>query len=76
MHWRGASPQHARLIEQRTRALFEPLAQIDGLRLLKFEAGLELRAGRDKGGAAEAIMKEEREARGCQWAGSLSGAMT
>ncbi len=64
MHWRGASPQHARLIEQRTRALFEPLAQIDGLRLLKFEAGLELRAGRDKGGAAEAIMKEEREAQG------------
>jgi trehalose-6-phosphatase len=29
-----------------------------GLTLLEFEAGLELRAGRDKGGAVEAILKE------------------
>ncbi len=58
MHWRGASPTNAKLIEQRTRALFEPLARLDGLRLLEFEAGLELRAGRDKGGAVEAILKE------------------
>lgn len=58
MHWRGASPKKARAIEKRTRALFEPLAQLDGLRLLEFEAGLELRAGRDKGGAVEAILSE------------------
>ncbi len=58
MHWRGASPRKAKLIEQRTRALFEPLAQLDGLALLEFEAGLELRAGRDKGGAVEAILGE------------------
>lgn len=58
MHWRGASPANARLIERRTRALFEPLAQLDGLALLEFEAGLELRAGRDKGGAVEAIVEE------------------
>ena len=58
MHWRGASPQKARLIEQRTRALFEPLAQMDGLALLEFESGLELRAGRDKGAAVEAIIEE------------------
>lgn len=58
MHWRGASPAKARLIEQRTRALFEPLAQLDGLALLEFEAGLELRAGRDKGGAVEEILEE------------------
>ncbi len=58
MHWRGASPRMAKLIEQRTRALFEPLAQLDGLALLEFEAGLELRAGRDKGGAVEAIVEE------------------
>jgi trehalose 6-phosphate phosphatase len=58
MHWRGASPGKAKLIEQRTRALFEPLALLDGLSLLDFEAGLELRAGRDKGGAVEAILKE------------------
>lgn len=58
MHWRGASPRKARLIEQRARALFEPLAQLDGLALLEFEAGLELRAGRDKGGAVAAILEE------------------
>ena len=58
MHWRGASAAKARLIEKRTRALFEPLAQLDGLGLLEFEAGLELRAGRDKGAAVEAILEE------------------
>jgi trehalose 6-phosphate synthase/trehalose 6-phosphate phosphatase len=58
MHWRGASPHKARLIEQRTRALFEPLARMDGLTLLEFEAGVELRVGRDKGGAIEAILQE------------------
>jgi len=31
---------------------------MDGLRLLEFEAGLELRVGRDKGGAVEAILAE------------------
>lgn len=58
MHWRGAVPKKARLIEQRTRALFEPLAKMDGLSLLEFESGLELRAGRDKGEAVEAIIEE------------------
>jgi trehalose-phosphatase len=58
MHWRGRSPDEAKAIEKRTRELFEPLARLDGLRLLKFEAGLELRAGRDKGGAVRAIIRE------------------
>lgn len=58
MHWRGHPPEQAREIERRARALFEPLAQMDGLRLLEFEAGVELRAGRDKGGAVEAILHE------------------
>ena len=58
IHWRGRSPEQAREIERRTRELFEPLAKLDGLRLLKFEAGLELRAGRDKGGAVQEIMRE------------------
>ena len=58
MHWRGASPRKAAEIEVRTRALFEPLIQADGLMLLKFEAGLELRAGRDKGAAVESILEE------------------
>ena len=58
MHWRGASPQKAAEIEACTRELFEPLAQIEGLTLLKFESGLELRAGRDKGAAVSAILRE------------------
>lgn len=58
MHWRGVSAARAKIIEKRTRALFEPLAQTDGLDLLEFEAGLELRAGRDKGGAVIAILDE------------------
>jgi trehalose 6-phosphate phosphatase len=59
MHWRGVSPARAKIIEKHTRALFEPLAQTDGLGLLEFEAGLELRAGRDKGGAVTAILDED-----------------
>lgn len=58
VHWRGASPEKARRIERRARALFEPLAQMDGLALLEFESGLELRTGRDKGEAVEAIVEE------------------
>lgn len=55
MHWRGHSPQSAWRIEQKTRALFEPAARVSGLSLLPFESGIELRAGRDKGGAISAI---------------------
>ena len=58
MHWRGASPHRAALIEKKTRELFEPETRVNGLRLLEFEAGLELRAGRDKGGAVDAILAE------------------
>jgi trehalose 6-phosphate phosphatase len=58
MHWRGHSAHRARLIERKTRALFEPLAELDGLALLEFEAGVELRVGRDKGGAVEVILGE------------------
>ncbi len=63
MHWRGHSQRQAKSIEQKTRALFEPAAQVSGLSLLPFEAGIELRAGRDKGGAVQAIVEQaERDA--------------
>ena len=58
MHWRGASPEQAAEIEARTLALFQPLADMGGLRLLEFEAGVELRAGRDKGDAVRSILEE------------------
>ncbi|MGH9589534.1 MAG: trehalose-phosphatase, partial [Terracidiphilus sp.] len=58
MHWRGASPDQAAEIESRTLALFQPLTDMGGLSLLKFEAGVELRAGRDKGDAVRSILEE------------------
>jgi trehalose-phosphatase len=58
MHWRGHSPRKVKLIEQQARALFAPLALMEGLTLLDFDGGLELRAGRNKGGAVEAILAE------------------
>ena len=58
MHWRGQTPRKRVEIERRTRELFEPLAHLEGMALLDFEAGLELRAGRNKGGAVETIMAE------------------
>lgn len=58
MHWRGVSRRQAEQIEGRTRDLFEPLARMEGLALLEFESGLELRVGRNKGGAVEAILAE------------------
>ena len=58
MHWRGVPAEKARLIEQRTRELFEPLAEMYGLKLLEFEAGLELRAGPEKGDAVKTLLQE------------------
>jgi len=58
MHWRGVSRRKAAQIEKRTRELFDPVAKMDGFSLLNFGAGLELRVGRDKGGAVEAILAE------------------
>lgn len=59
MHWRGVKARKAKIIEKLTRALFEPLANKDGLSILEFEAGLELRAGRDKGEAVSLLLKED-----------------
>ena len=58
MHWRGVSRRTAREIETRTRELFEPAAKIEGMQLLEFERGLELRAGRNKGDAVASVLAE------------------
>jgi trehalose 6-phosphate phosphatase len=61
MHWRGRSPEQAEAVRARAMELFLPLTKL-GLRLLHFDGGVELRAGRDKGGAVEQIIAEcERE---------------
>lgn len=69
MHWRGRAPSLAKQIELRTRTLFEPLARLEGLSLLKFEAGLELRAGRDKGGAVRELLREHDSGAPCTYLG-------
>jgi trehalose 6-phosphate phosphatase len=61
LHWRGAAPGEAKKIEHRARALFDSAAQELALQLLPFEAGLELRAGRNKGAAVEMILSEYAE---------------
>lgn len=61
VHWRGAPPQNAKLIEKRTRELFEPLARWYGLTILEFESGLELRAGPEKGDAVRTLLDEANE---------------
>jgi trehalose-phosphatase len=69
MHWRGATRRQAGQIEQRTRALFEPLARMEGLALLEFDGGIELRVGRNKGGAVKAILAEEASAASAAYLG-------
>jgi len=61
MHWRGIPAGKANAIEKRTRAVFEPLAHLDGLTLLEFESGLELRAGREKGAAVRTLLDETKD---------------
>lgn len=63
MHWRGHSRKKQAEIEARSRALFEPLAHLEGLALLGFDAGLELRVGRNKGGAVAEILAESDKGR-------------
>ena len=58
MHWRGLAANKAAEVKRRTIELFEPVANHDGFRLLPFEAGIELRVGRDKGEAVTAILNE------------------
>lgn len=62
LHWRGVSAEKARLIQLRAHELFEPAAQSGGLRLLQFESGLELRAGRDKGDVVKLLLEQMRDA--------------
>ena len=57
IHWRGMSPSEAERIQAVTQGAWGPLAERSGLRLLQFEAGLELRVAHpDKGDAVKTIL--------------------
>jgi len=58
VHWRGHPARQAKHIQEKTLAVFVPAAEVSGLSLLEFEAGVELRVGRDKGGAVDAIVEQ------------------
>jgi trehalose-phosphatase len=58
VHWRGRSAHAARTAEELTLKLFSPLAGADGLKLLQFDGGIELRAGRNKGEAVRLMLNE------------------
>jgi trehalose-phosphatase len=59
VHWRGMAEDQIREIRSRTLQGWAPLAQPEGLKLLHFEGGIELRLTRpDKGDAVEAILKD------------------
>jgi trehalose-phosphatase len=57
IHWRGMPPAEARRIQALTQDGWTPLAERSGLKLLQFEAGLELRVSHpDKGDAIGSIL--------------------
>jgi trehalose 6-phosphate phosphatase len=57
IHWRGMPPAEARRVQALTQDGWKPLARRSGLKLLQFEAGLELRVSHpDKGDAVGATL--------------------
>ena len=57
IHWRGMPPAEASRVQTRTRDGWTRLAERSGLKLLQFEAGLELRISHpDKGDAVRDIL--------------------
>jgi trehalose-phosphatase len=59
IHWRGLTDTEIEGVETRAREGWTAFAQHPGLKLLEFEAGLELRVAHpDKGDAVTAIIEE------------------
>ncbi len=58
VHWRGKSEQSARAARQQMSRMLSPFAEETGMKLLQFDGGVELRAGRDKGGAVHLLLSE------------------
>ena len=60
IHWRSCEPQEQEQIRAAAESAFASLGQPEGLHLLPFDGGLELRAsGRTKGTAVKQIQAEE-----------------
>ena len=57
-HWRGKPEHFARVARDQTTMLLSPFADGSGIKLLQFDGGVELRAGRDKGDAVRMLLEE------------------
>jgi trehalose-phosphatase len=57
VHWRGKSPAVAEATRMRMLEIFSPFSEIAGMSLLMFDGGVELRAGRNKGGAVRLLLR-------------------
>lgn len=58
VHWRGKSHRSVNLACDRALKLLSPYANEAGMKLMQFDGGIELRAGRDKGDAVRMILSE------------------
>jgi trehalose 6-phosphate phosphatase len=57
VHWRGTSAERTHATRVRITELFQQIARIAGMHLTRFDGGVELHAGRDKGGAVRLILQ-------------------
>jgi trehalose-phosphatase len=63
IHWRSAPPQEQEQVRSSIESVFSQLARSEGLHLLPFDGGLELRStDRTKGTAVAQILAQESEA--------------
>jgi trehalose-phosphatase len=58
VHWRGKAFESSQGAQERTLEMMERYTHVPTVKLLKFDGGLELRAGNDKGDAVRAIRAE------------------
>lgn len=58
VHWRGKPARFIQSIQSRALHVLLPFTNTNGVRLLQFDGGIELRIGRDKGDAVRMILNE------------------
>ncbi|WP_263358879.1 trehalose-phosphatase [Acidicapsa ligni] len=56
VHWRGIAPQSVPAIREHVVSLLRPYATDERIQMLQFDGGVELRTGRDKGGAVLQVL--------------------
>jgi trehalose 6-phosphate phosphatase len=57
VHWRGKTAQAAEKARRRTGDLLDEFEKVPGMSVLRFDGGIELRAGRNKGDAVRLLLE-------------------